>query len=74
MYLNRVTKEHEGTPWAMLAKRELDDPLGWKWVDSYTDTAPKKAPPQGNGNAAAPQNDQKKMLPKGPEKRPLPKL
>src|SRR5205085_9005985 len=26
MYLNRVMKEHEGTPWAMLAKRELDDP------------------------------------------------
>jgi hypothetical protein len=33
MYLNRVIKEHPGTPWAYLAHRELTTPLGWKWTE-----------------------------------------
>jgi len=32
-YLQRVVREHPGTPWADLAKRELSVPLGWKWVE-----------------------------------------
>ena len=35
-YLDRVAKDHDGTPWAMLAKRELSVPVGWKWVEKYT--------------------------------------
>ncbi len=34
--LERVKTEHEGTPWAYLADRELRAPLGWKWTESYT--------------------------------------
>jgi hypothetical protein len=30
MYLNRVIKEHPGTPWAMLAERELSEKVGWE--------------------------------------------
>ncbi|HEY2146678.1 MAG TPA: hypothetical protein VGH32_01995 [Pirellulales bacterium] len=30
MYLNRVVKEHPGTPWAMLAERELSEKVGWE--------------------------------------------
>jgi hypothetical protein len=30
-YLRRVVETHEGTPWALLAKRELDQPEGWAW-------------------------------------------
>ncbi len=31
--LSRVIKEHPETPWAEMAKRELETPLGWKWVE-----------------------------------------
>jgi hypothetical protein len=33
MYLERVVKEHPGTPWAKLAERELQTPFGWKWTE-----------------------------------------
>ena len=33
--LKRVIEEHPGTPWALLAKRELKDPFGFKWVETY---------------------------------------
>ena len=29
-YLNRVIKDHPGTPWASSAERELAAPIGWK--------------------------------------------
>lgn len=33
LYLTRVVKEHPGTPWALLAQRELSQPLGWQWQE-----------------------------------------
>ncbi len=33
VYLERVVKEHPGTPWAEVAKRELKHPAGWKIVE-----------------------------------------
>lgn len=38
-YLERVVAEHEGTPWAFLAQRELSTPLGWKWSDEFRNLA-----------------------------------
>lgn len=35
-YLQRVVAEHAGTPWAMDAKRELAQPLGWQWQERFT--------------------------------------
>lgn len=35
-YLQRVVEQHSGTPWANLAERELQSPLGWRWEESYT--------------------------------------
>lgn len=32
-YLERVIQEHPDTPWAYLAERELEMPIGWKWVE-----------------------------------------
>ncbi|MBY0397505.1 MAG: VWA domain-containing protein [Thermoleophilia bacterium] len=32
--LKRVVDEHPSTPWALLAERELKDPLGFKWVEA----------------------------------------
>jgi von Willebrand factor type A domain len=34
MYLERVDKEHPGTPWAAIAEEELKTPLGWTWKES----------------------------------------
>jgi hypothetical protein len=32
--LERVIKEHPGTPWALFAQREIKDPFGFKWVET----------------------------------------
>jgi hypothetical protein len=32
-YLERVVKEHAGTPWAAMAARELESPCGWEWTE-----------------------------------------
>lgn len=76
MYLNRVVQEHPGTPWAMLAERELESPLGWKWSQAYT--APPMPPqPRMRPNNNPPQRPnvpqpQQNAMPK--EKRPPPRL
>jgi hypothetical protein len=31
-YLERVVKEHPGTPWEMMATRELQTVCGWEWT------------------------------------------
>ncbi len=33
VYLERVVKEHQGTPWAIVAERELRYPAGWKLIE-----------------------------------------
>lgn len=33
VYLTRVIDEHPGTPWAVLAERELGQKLGWDWEE-----------------------------------------
>jgi hypothetical protein len=71
-YLERVVKEHPGTPWAQLAQMELKEPLGWQWQEAYTGVnAPRQV--AGNANPPPPRNDKARMLPR-PERRPPPKL
>jgi hypothetical protein len=72
-YLERVVAEHPQTPWALLAEKELKQPLGWKWEEMFTGVnAPRQV--AGNNNAPRrPQDDKARMLPR-PEKRPAPKL
>ncbi len=58
--LRRVVEEHPATPWALLAQRELKDPLGFKWVETYV------VPPRRNNNAAeakAKKNNPKPAMP-----------
>ncbi len=38
-YLTRVIDENPGTPWALMAERELSTPLGWAWEESRADYA-----------------------------------
>ena len=40
--LKRVVDEHPETPWALLASRELKNPLGFKWVEAYVPPPPKR--------------------------------
>jgi hypothetical protein len=32
-YLERVVREHPGTPWAAMSARELQTPCGWEWTE-----------------------------------------
>ncbi len=39
-YLQRVVDEHSGTPWALLAERELRLDMGWTWQESSRPVPP----------------------------------
>jgi LmbE family N-acetylglucosaminyl deacetylase len=71
-YLERTVEEHEGTPWAMLAARELREPLGWEWAETYTGVNEPPPPRPGGGNRNRP-NDRPRVLVK-PKPRRTPKL
>jgi hypothetical protein len=53
MYLERVVEEHPGTPWALLAEKELSTPLGWEWTEQFTNVAGRMQI-QGNGGNPRP--------------------
>ncbi len=73
-FLTRVVEENPGTPWALLAKRELEAPIGWQWKEAYTELNPPKEGGGGNNNNNnVPKDDQRRMLERAP-KRPVPKL
>jgi hypothetical protein len=74
-YLQRVIDEHPGTPWEMLAKRELATPMSWQWDERFTDISPPRRGSGGGNNTPRPaRNERAKMLKKPPPKRALPKL
>lgn len=72
--LQGVVDEHAGTPWALLASKELEVPIGWKWTETFTEVAPPRERMAGNNNNAnTPQDDMRRMLNRKP-KREIPKL
>lgn len=75
MLLQTVVDEHQGTPWALLAKQELAVSIGWTWKEEYTDLNPPRRNNGGNNNnnPRPPQDDKARMIKKAP-KRPVPKL
>jgi hypothetical protein len=70
-YLQRVASDHPDTPWAYLAQKELETPIGWTWKEEFT-PPPGSRDGAGNGNPA-PANDRLNMLDRKP-KRSVPKL
>ncbi len=75
--LERVTQQHAGTPWAVLAKQELSNPIGWKWTEEFTDLNPQPRGQPGNANPppmTPARDDQARKLMQPPPKRPIPKL
>jgi len=54
--LHRVIEEHPDTPWALLAQRELKDPFGFKWAETYV------PPPRRNDNNAEAAQSKKRNM------------
>jgi hypothetical protein len=74
-YLDRVVEEHPSTPWAFLAQRELEQPLGWEWSESHTPQEPRRnASRRNNNNRPMPRDDEALRLARPKPKREVPKL
>ena len=63
--LERVATEHRGTPWALLAQRELRDPFGFRWVETYVPPPP---PRRDGGNNNRPRKERPNAPPPPPPK------
>jgi hypothetical protein len=76
MYLQRVLREHPGTPWALLARTELATPLHWKWDEQFTDLSPPPPRPEPAVNRLprGARDDRPRVVAPPPPKRPPPKL
>jgi len=74
-YLERVVKDHPGTPWAYLAAEELRTPLGYAWTETYTGVNKPQMGNGGGGGEGNPADDQARarLAPPKP-KRPLKNL
>jgi MarR-like DNA-binding transcriptional regulator SgrR of sgrS sRNA len=66
--LERVVRDHAGTPWAQVAATELRTPLGYRWTERFTGVNTPQMADAGNNNnvPAPPSDDQKRKL--GPPK------
>ena len=64
--LKRVIDDHPNTPWALLAKRELKDPFGFKWVETYVPPPPPRKEVDA-AEAKKKKEAMKKDMPKEPE-------
>ena len=73
MYLERVANEHPGTPWALIAQRELRIPIGWKWQQTYTEPPrPQEQRMNNNGDRGFERRPRMNRDPK--QLRPVPRL
>ncbi len=71
--LEQVIEEHPGTPWTMLAQRELKIPIGWRWHQSYTAPPRPREPNQNNNVNMNP--ERRPMTNRQPkQRRPIPRL
>ena len=71
--LERVVKEHPGTPWALIAQEELRTPLGYEWREEFTGVNVRKTEPAGGGNAL-PGDDRMRNVARPKPPRPLKNL
>ncbi len=77
--LERVVREHPGTPWAFVAQSELDVPLGYRWQERHTGINDPKPTMRAPGNVVPPRpgvprdDMQRKLAPPKP-KRDLKKI
>ncbi|HVT28460.1 MAG TPA: VWA domain-containing protein, partial [Lacipirellulaceae bacterium] len=69
-YLSRVVSDNKGTPWALVAERELREPLGWEWHETFSDVDGRIAQARARRNRPRPQ--QPKAAPSKPRRAPPP--
>jgi hypothetical protein len=77
MYLNRVVDDHPGTPWALMAQRELSTELGWEWQPrrmNYAARDRERAERAGKQIRLADDDPKKKQMRQKEQKREKPKL
>jgi hypothetical protein len=67
--LQRVVDEHPNTPWSLLAQRELKDPFGFQWVETYV--PPVQRPKESAAAKTKRMKEQMKAMPRPVE---VPKL
>ena len=73
--LERVVRDHAGTPWAQIAATELRTPLGYRWTERFTGVNKPQMADGGNNNVPAPaSDDQKRKLAPPKPKRDLKNL
>ncbi len=72
-YLQRVIDQHPDTPWALIASRELQAPVGWRWIEEFTDLSP-RGPGAGGGGAGGAGGGRHRRDDSRPARRPVPKL
>jgi hypothetical protein len=73
-YLGRVVQKHKETPWALLAQKELEIPLGYKWESFFREPEPKVDQQAIDPTPRAPIDDQRQMLERPRPSRPVPRL
>jgi hypothetical protein len=71
-YLETVVNEFPDTPWSFIAKKELETPLAYKWVESHYQPIAMNG--GGNGNNNPPKDDVGKNLPPPKPKRKIDKI
>ena len=67
--LRRVVETHPGTPWALIASKELERPLGFTWRETFTDVRARDRETTGTG--AVPGDDRMRQIEKPKPQRPL---
>ncbi|TVS20577.1 MAG: hypothetical protein EA424_03260 [Planctomycetaceae bacterium] len=72
-YLQRVVDQHPDTPWALIARHELQAPVGWRWLEEFTDLTP-RGPGAGAGGGGGAGDGRHRRGDSRPPKRPVPKL
>lgn len=73
-YLQRVIDEHPDTPWAVLARYELDRPFGWQLTEDYTNLTPGRGVGGGGGGGGGGGAGRGIAGGARPARRPVPKL
>jgi hypothetical protein len=72
-YLDTVAKEFPGTPWALVAEKELEIPLAYKWVESRYEPVAMN-PAVNPALPSVPEDEKKRMLAKPKHPRKLDKI
>lgn len=67
-YLKLVMEKYPETPWAAIAKEELDTPMGYKWLEKYIEP-PKPGMGNNNNNNPNPKDDERKKLEYKPQRK-----